>query len=229
MTQISGADGTRLAAFTVKQKGFAAVAPLVPHLVRRVVEQAAAERHSAELEELAGAAISYFKADSTTWYAANPGLWRRLVPGLLVCPGFMPVRRALKHVLGARRQSRVSSGRQRMILCPRAPTSCETSQTSCHDTVVPIQGVPARHEHQVKPAGIELDLPRVSRPDAGAGVCGAAVPDRRRQRGRGRQPARRLAGRRPAATAAAVRCQVRLGRACLPPAACLLRLANLDI
>ena len=31
------------------------MAPLVPHLVRRVVEQAAAERHSAELEELAGA------------------------------------------------------------------------------------------------------------------------------------------------------------------------------
>lgn len=39
----------------MKQKGFAAVAPLVPHLVRRMVEQAAAERHSAELEDLAGA------------------------------------------------------------------------------------------------------------------------------------------------------------------------------
>jgi hypothetical protein len=39
----------------VKQKGFAAVAPLVPHLVRRVVERAAAERHAAEVGELAGA------------------------------------------------------------------------------------------------------------------------------------------------------------------------------
>ncbi|KAK9821617.1 hypothetical protein WJX81_008503 [Elliptochloris bilobata] len=44
----------RLAAFTVKQKGFAAVAPLVPHLMRRVVEQAAAEHHGAELDELSG-------------------------------------------------------------------------------------------------------------------------------------------------------------------------------
>ncbi len=80
------------------------------------------------------APISFFKADSTMWYAANPGFWRGLVPGLLVCPGFRAVRRALKHVRGARRQSRVSSGRQRVILCPRAPTSCETSQTSRHDT-----------------------------------------------------------------------------------------------
>jgi len=39
----------------VKQKGFGAVAPLVPHLVRRVVEQAAAEGHAAEIGELAGA------------------------------------------------------------------------------------------------------------------------------------------------------------------------------
>ena len=38
----------------MKQKGFAAVAPLVPHLVRRMVEQAGAERHAAELDELAG-------------------------------------------------------------------------------------------------------------------------------------------------------------------------------
>ena len=45
----------RLAAFTVKQKGFAAVAPLVPHLMRRIVEQAGAERAGAELDEMAGA------------------------------------------------------------------------------------------------------------------------------------------------------------------------------
>lgn len=47
----------RLAAFTVKQKGFAAVAPLVPHLMRRIVEQAAAERAGAELNEMAGASV----------------------------------------------------------------------------------------------------------------------------------------------------------------------------
>ena len=49
----------RLAAFTVKQKGFAAVAPLVPHLMRRIVEQAAAEPAGAELDEMAGAPVPW--------------------------------------------------------------------------------------------------------------------------------------------------------------------------
>ena len=49
----------RLAAFTVKQKGFAAVAPLVPHLMRRVVAQAAAERAGAEVDEMTGASAAH--------------------------------------------------------------------------------------------------------------------------------------------------------------------------
>ena len=58
----------RLAAFTVKQKGFAAVAPLVPHLMRRIVEQAAAECAGAELDEMAGAPMPWVRS---TWYSSQ--------------------------------------------------------------------------------------------------------------------------------------------------------------
>lgn len=45
----------RLAAFLVRQRGVRAIAGLVPLLVRRLVEQAAAEKPGAALEDLAGA------------------------------------------------------------------------------------------------------------------------------------------------------------------------------
>ena len=90
----------RLAAFTVKQKGFAAVAPLVPHLMRRIVEQAGAERAGAELDEMAGAPKPYVICREHL--ASFQRRWREAVAGA----------RPVRHCEARRAVARQSQRRQ---------------------------------------------------------------------------------------------------------------------